>query len=203
MEVEHAVHVLEEVRLRLASCQRFRGYSGPAAVLSGGVAVATGLVQAFEAPYPATVGTVAFYLRIWLACLAVALLVNYGTVALWYVRATRAERRQTRTAAFAILPSITLAAILSWVLLDHGLPALLPGVWYGLYGTALFSSRTLMPGRVMPVGLGFCVAGGLLLLASSTTIPMSWWVMPIGFGFGQMFIGWLLVRESARERGTA
>ncbi len=203
MEVERAVSALEEVRVRLASCQRFRGYSGPAAVLSGLVAVAAGLFQQTVAARPSSAAEVDVYLRVWLSVLAVALLLNYGTVALWHARAPRLARRQTQTVAFAILPSLGLAAVLSYSLLMHGLPWLLPGLWYACYGTGLFASRTLMPRGVLPVACGFAAIGALRLVSPDRVLPRSWWVRPLGFGFGQIAIGTLLVRDSAIERSAA
>ena len=45
----------------------------------------------------------------------------------------------------------------------------------------------------------FGIAGAVLLLTPNTALPLSWWVMPLGFGLGQIFIGWLLLRESEPE----
>ncbi|MBI4614437.1 MAG: hypothetical protein HY720_12560 [Planctomycetes bacterium] len=201
MEVERAISVLEEVRLRLASCQRFRGFSGTAAILSGAVAVAAGLYQQVEAAYPRTPEEVGFYLHVWLACLAIALVLNYGAVGIWYFRrAERQERRQTHTAAFQLVPALVLGAVLSWVFLDHGLPHMLPGVWYACYGTGLLAARALVPRGVWPVALAFCLAGGFLLLVTDPALPLAWWVMPLGFGLGQMWTGRLLLLDRESER---
>ena len=52
MEVRKAIADIAEVRDRLATVQRFDGYSGGAAIASGLVAVGFGVVQALVAPQP-------------------------------------------------------------------------------------------------------------------------------------------------------
>jgi hypothetical protein len=79
---------------------------------------------------------------------------------------------------------------------------MLPGVWYACYAVGLFASRAMVPKGAIPLAAAFGIAGLLLLLTPSTLLPLSWWVMPIGFGFGQMLIGWLLMREGDAEGST-
>lgn len=200
MEVERALADLEEVRDRLATLQRYRGFSGPAAALSGAIAIGAGLVQYALAPYPHSIAEINRYLTIWLLCLALALAINYGAGYLWYVRnAGRQARRQSRTAGLTILPAVVLGAVLSLALILHGQPGLLPGVWYTCYAVGLFAARTMLPSMTLTVSLAFGVAGALLLLSPDTTLPLSWWAMPIGFGVGQAYIGWLIVGEGKNE----
>ena len=103
MEIERALSDLEEVRDRLAHVQRFEGYSGPAAVISGAVAVAAGFVQQALVPLPQTPDALHTYVLIWIGCLIVALALNYGTVAVWVLkhgvpaRAASFERPRVRS----------------------------------------------------------------------------------------------------------
>ena len=201
MEVERAISALDEVRVRLASCQRYRGYSGPAVLASGVVAVGVGLFQGLRAPHPHSEAEIGFYLHLWLSCLVVALVLNYGAVLVWHYRsAALRERRQAPSVALAIVPSMGLGAILSWALLRHGLAPLLPGVWYVCYGTGLLSSRSMLPPRTVPIALGFCFSGAALLLVGEPRLALAWWVMPIGFGVGQMAIGGFLIRDGREKR---
>jgi len=48
----------------------------------------------------------------------------------------------------------------------------------------------------------FAFAGAVLLLVPNQALPLSWWVMPIGFGAVQTYIGWVLAREE-ESRVTA
>src|SRR6516225_5013829 len=200
MEVERALADLREVRDRLAGVQEFRGYSGTAAALSGLVAVAAGAIQFVVAPEPKTPEELSHYLTIWFSCLALALLINYGALLAWYVRiAGRHERQQTRTAGRAIIPAIGLGAVLSLAMIGHKLFGMLPGVWYASYGIGLFSSRSMLPRGMVIVAACFGMAGAALLLTLDPLLPLRFWVMPLGFGLGQMFIGYLLSQEKSVE----
>jgi predicted metal-binding membrane protein len=193
MEVERALADLAEVRDRLASLQEFRGYSGQAAALSGAVAVAAGVVQWILAPQPRDPVDIHRYLTIWFICLVAALAINYGALLVWYARnAALHERRQTRTVGIAILPAIGLGAVLSYAMIVHGLFALLPGVWYLSYAIGLFASRAMLPRGVIYVACAFGLAGAALILGGDGALPLSFWVMPAGFGLGQIVIGYLL-----------
>jgi hypothetical protein len=196
MEVERALADLAEVRDRLASCQQFRGYSGPAAAFSGIGAIAAGIVQLIVAPAPVTTMQIQAYFLIWCVCLSIALVANYGALAIWYVRTAGVQARsQTRTAGLSILPAVVLGAILSAALYLHGMYWMLPGVWYACYAVGLFASRSMVPRQVAAAGVFFAFAGAALLLTPDSTLPLSWWVMPLGFGVVQTYIGWVLARE--------
>jgi hypothetical protein len=196
MEFDRALADLEEVRDRLAACQQFHGYSGPAAIASGAIAISAGVVQLIVAPHPASDAGLRGYLVVWFACLALALLLNYGAIAYWYSRTRgRQERSGARSAGITLLPAICLGAILSAALIIHGSIWMLPGVWYSCYAVGLFASRAMVPRGAIPVACAFGIGGMLLLLWPDQTLPLSWWVMPIGFGFGQTYIGWLLARD--------
>jgi hypothetical protein len=200
MEVERALADLAEVRDRLASVQEFRGYSGSAAALSGLVAVVAGGIQFAVAPSPHTPDEIGRYLGIWFLCLALALAINYGALLAWYMRtAGRHERQQTRTVGVAIIPAIALGAVLSLAMIAHKIYWILPGIWYASYGIGLFSSRAMLPRGVILVASAFGLAGAALILTLDTSLPLRFWVMPLGFGFGQMFIGYLLSQDRKAE----
>jgi hypothetical protein len=198
MEFERALADLEEVRDRLAACQQFRGYSGPAAAASGAIAIAASLVQLALVPRPVTDADVRTYLIVWFSCLAAALLLNYGALVVWYAQnGARQERVRARSAGITLLPAIALGAVLSLTLILHHVIWMLPGVWYACYAVGLFASRALVPKGAIPLASAFGIAGMFLLLTPDTTLPMSWWIMSLGFGFGQMYIGWLLLRDGS------
>lgn len=193
MEVERALADLAEVRDRLASVQEFRGYSGSAAALSGAAAIVAGIVQWAIAPFPQTPADTHRYLIIWFACLAAALAINYGALLIWYIRnAGLHERQQTRTVGISILPAVALGAVLSVAMIAHGMIWLLPGIWYAAYGIGLFSSRAMLPRGVIYVATAFGLVGAALILTPDPSLPLSFWIMPAGFGVGQTIIGYLL-----------
>ncbi|HLI96669.1 MAG TPA: hypothetical protein VKT72_11365 [Candidatus Baltobacteraceae bacterium] len=194
-DLERALADIAEVRERLGHVQRFRGYSGLAAALSGAFAIIAGLLQAVLVPHVQTVHQGHLYFAMWFACCAASVLVNYGAIAHWYVNdATARERWQTTTVGLSILPALVLGAVLSFAFLHANLYAFLPGVWYGCYGVGLFASRTMVPRAVVPIAAAFMIAGmGLLFVPAA--IALQWWVLPAGFGTGQLAIGLIVAKE--------
>ena len=197
-DLERALADIAEVRERLGHVQRFKGYSGIAAASSGGFALVAGVLQLLLLPHVQTVAQGHLYFAIWFACCAASVLVNYGAIAHWYVNdASARDRWQTATVGLSILPALLLGAFLSFAFLSQNLYAFLPGIWYGCYGVGLFASRTMVPRAVVPVAAAFLIAGFALLFIPQ--VALQWWVLPLGFGAGQLAIGAIIMGE----RGNA
>ena len=195
MNRQQAAADLAEVRLRLAGVQRFPGFSGVAAVASGVACIAAGILQGLAAPHPSSTLELRLYLTIWLSTLAVALALNYGAVGIWLIHNHgRHAVEQSRLAAVAIVPSIVFGGTLTLALAASNVWQLMPGIWYGAYAVGLLASRTLVPGSVLTVAGAFGVASIALLLPFSA-FSLAWWVMPLGFGIGQIAIGICLARD--------
>jgi len=192
MEVRQALADLAEVRGRLATVQRFDGYSGTAAISSGLVAVAAGIVQALLVPQPRTLADHQTYLVIWLTCLGVALAINYGAILAWSLSHRDAQARvQFRTVGMSILPAIAAGGVVTAALVSRGLDGLLPGMWCASYALGLFASRAMVPKDVVYVAVAFGAYAAVLLLWPID--PLAWWIMPLAFGVGQIAIG-IIVR---------
>lgn len=189
MEVRQALADLAEVRGRLATVQRFDGYSGTAAIASGVVAVFAGFIQAAVAPQPQTPGERAAYIAIWLACLGFALAINYGAILAWRLRNRGAQAAvQFRTVGMSIVPAIAAGGVITVALLVRGLEELLPGMWCATYALGLFASRSLVPRDVVFVAVAFGAIAAALFLVPAIH-PLAWWIMPLAFGGGQIAIG--------------
>ena len=200
MEVRQALADLAEVRNRLASVQRFEGYSGWAATASGLVALAAGIVQALIVPQPRSVAQHGLYLAIWMSCLAAGLAVNYGAIAAWHAHHRRPQARsQIRSVGMSILPGIAAGGVLTVALAERGLFDLLPGMWCATYALGLFASRAMIPRDVVYVAVGFGFIAAVLLLVPGIS-PLAWWVMPLVFGTGQIAIGIIVAGEPIVER---
>jgi hypothetical protein len=196
MELQRALSDLAEVRDRLAHLQRFEGYSGLAAALSGGGALLAAYAQLRVAPSPQTPQALQNYLIIWLACLAAALLLNYGAAGAWLVKhRAPGARSRFRTAAISIAPSVVLGGALSFALVDHGAYALLPGTWFAFYAIGLFASRGALPNSTLAITIAFAALALVFLVTPLRAVALAWWVMPIGFGAGQLAIGYLIWRD--------
>ena len=203
MDVTRAIADLDEVRSRLASVQRFRGLSGPAALASGVAALAAGAVQLAVVPAPHGIGDAGLYVAIWIACLAFALAVNYGAVAVWLARNWSSRTRtELQTAAIAVTPSIVGGGAFTAALLARGEIGLLPGMWALCYGLGLLAARSMLPRGTVSIALSFTALGSTLLFAPGTN-ALAWWVMPLTFGMGQSAIGVLILRDDANREGRA
>ena len=193
MELQRALSDLAEVRDRLAQLQRFEGYSAPAAAASGVVAIVASLAQRMLAPMPLTPEAQHTYLLIWFSCLAVALLLNYGAVTAWLIKhRAPGARSRFRTAAISIAPSIVLGGALSIALIDHGAYSLLPGTWFAFYAIGLFASRGSIPTSTIVVTAFFALLALMFLITPLVAAALAWWVMPLGFGAGQLVIGYFI-----------
>jgi len=194
-ELERALADIAEVRERLASAQRFRGYSALAAAVSGIFAIVAGAVQALIVGTPANAHDGRVYFAIWFVCCAASMAINYGAIAQWFVNdASARERWQTRTVGLSILPALILGAALSFAVLRVQEFALLPGVWFGCYGVGLFASRLTVPRGVLPIAGAFVAIGAALLFAAPA-IALQWWIPAAGFGIAQLMIAVLVARE--------
>jgi len=195
MDLQRALSDLAEVRDRLAAVQRFEGYSGPAAAISGFAALVAGLVQLQIDPMPRTLAEMHTYVEIWMSCLAVALALNYGTVAAWLMKHRGpGAHSQFRTAARSIAPSVVLGGAITLALIEHSAFALLPGTWFALYALGLFASRGAIPASTLPITFAFAALALLFLVTPLAPVALAWWVMPLGFGAGQIAIGYLIWR---------
>jgi uncharacterized membrane protein len=197
MEVRQAFADLAEVRGRLATMQRFDGYSGGAAIASGIVAVLAGVAQALLVPEPHSAEQRRLYLTIWLSCLGCALAINYGAILIWRMRHRDAQAAvQFRTVGMSIVPALAAGGVITLALLQRGLDELLPGMWCATYALGLFASRAMVPKSVVVVAVGFGAAGAILLLAPALH-PLAWWIMPLAFGAGQVVIGTAVLAEGS------
>jgi len=200
VEVERALADLTEVRDRLASVQRFRGYSSRIAAASGAIAFVGGVAQWYLVPHPSDAADIQVYLTIWLSCLAGSLFLYYTNILAWRARNRSLHAGyQTRTVSLSILPAIGLGAVLSLAAYLQNVPAMLPGIWYSCYGLGLFASRTMIPKGVQYVAAMFGLAGTALLLMPNPWLGLTWWVMPLGFFVGQFWIARFIAVETETE----
>jgi hypothetical protein len=199
MEVRRALADLAEVRGRMATVQRFDGYSGNAAIASGGVALVAGAVQWYLSPFPATLRDDVRYLAIWLTCLGFALAINYGAILVWRTRNHNAFADiQMRNVGMSIFPAVAAGGVITGALVARELYDLLPGMWCAIYALGLFASRSQVPREVVGVAIAFGAAACVLLFLHGAAL--AWWIMPLAFGGGQITIGSLVRSELGREQ---
>jgi hypothetical protein len=200
MQLQQALADLAEVRGRLATVQRFDGYSSWGAIASGAVAIVAGVAQFFLVPAPHGAAEARTYFTLWLGCLVLALAINYGAILAW-----RAHRRgfqtdaQIRTVGMSILPAIAAGGVITIAFIMRGLFDLLPAIWCATYALGLFASRAMVPRDVVYVAVAFGTFATFLLFAPNID-PLAWWVMPFAFGGGQIAIGIIVRRQAGPQR---
>jgi hypothetical protein len=97
-----------------------------------------------------------------------------------------------RKCALSLAPPLAAGAVLTVIMMDQRLYAILPGMWLMLYGVAVITGGAFSV-RVVPV-MGICFAlFGTIALA----LPASWanGVMAGGFGGLHVVFGWLIARR--------
>jgi len=97
-----------------------------------------------------------------------------------------------RKFAMSLFPALAGGAVLTGVLYQQNLFALMPGVWLLLYGVAIMSGGTYSVKIVPLMGAVFMAVGTVALLA-----PWAWaqWCMAAGFGGLQIIFGAIIARR--------
>jgi hypothetical protein len=128
----------------------------------------------------------------WLAAAAAATVVGVGALV---HKVRRAEgyvlTQPLRRFLFGYLPPIGVGVLLTPVLVQHQLYAILPGIWLLLYGTALVTGGAFSV-RIVPImGACFIALGGCALVAPGAGN----WLMAAGFGGLHIAFGLLIARR--------
>ncbi|MFH0909786.1 MAG: hypothetical protein V1929_13585 [bacterium] len=179
------VRRLQEVILEK---RRFGGYSGRARIASGSVALVGAWLLA--AVFPAKPEA---HLVGWGVVLAVALVMNYGALAVWFFSDPGARRnRLMLKPAIDAVPALAVGAILTVALVAAKQYDLLPGTWMCLYGLAQVAYRQSLPQGIYIVGLAYMACGAGILLSTGLTF-LNPWPMGAVFFAGELAGGLLLI----------
>ncbi len=193
--IHAALGQVRRMRELVLARQRFKGYSGTAR-MAGGVLAIAGAVVMSRPGFPDT--TVAHLIG-WGSVLSLALLLNYGGLALWFLFDPRVRRdlMQLKPAADA-LPALAMGAVLSLALVLHGQYALLAGTWMCLYGLTHVAYRQSLPAIHYAVGIFYMLSGAGCLLSPGVGFTNPW---PMGavFGLGELAGGFILYRNRLEE----
>ena len=180
-----AMDNLRFIRSAMESAGSFTAVPGVGGMLMG----ATALLASFSAHLSRSPRA---WLAIWsgeaLLALAIGLAFSYRKA----VRnGTALLSRPFRRFVLAMVPSVIVGALLTFVLHRAGFNYLLPAVWLLLYGVGV-SSGGAFSVRVVPImGVSFLVVGTVAALG-----PAGWadWLMAAGFGGLHILFGFVIAR---------
>ena len=192
-DLDKALADIFAIRSQIAAGTAFRGY-GPAAVAAtGGLALATAIVQFFWLDDP-TGHPFAFF-----AGWAAAALVSGGMI--WTEMQARSRRHHSGLADVMIhqaveqfLPAGVAGMLLAVMLLKFAPETLwlLPGLWQVLVSLGIFASVRSLPRTVAFAGAWYFVAGFGCLLLASQSHALSPWTMGLPFVIGQLLMAAIL-----------
>jgi hypothetical protein len=192
-DLDKALADIFAIRSQIAAGTAFRGY-GPAAVAAtGGLALATAILQFLWLDDP-TAHPFAFF-----AGWAAAALVSGGMI--WTEMQARSRRHHSGLADVMIHQAVEqflpagVAGVLLAVLLLKVAPEtlwLLPGLWQVLVSLGIFASVRSLPRTVAFAGAWYFVAGFGCLLLASQNHALSPWTMGLPFVIGQLLMAAIL-----------
>jgi len=192
-DLDKALADIFAIRSQIAAGTAFRGY-GPAAVAAtGGLALATAILQFLWLDDPSA-HPLEFF-----AGWAIAALVSGGMI--WIEMQARSRRHHSGLADVMIhqaieqfLPAGVAGVLLAVMLLKFAPETLwlLPGLWQVLVSLGIFASVRSLPRTVAFAGAWYFVAGFGCLLLASQSHTLSPWTMGLPFVIGQLLMAAIL-----------
>ena len=181
-----AMDNLRFIRETMEAAATFTAVSGWGTVVIGATALGAAMLAA-------STHSANRWIFIWLCEAGLSVAISIYTMAL---KARSAKlplwSEPARKILFSFAPPMAAGALLTLVLFEHDLVALLPGVWMLLYGVGVVAAGTFSV-RIVPVmGLAFMLVGGVALIG-----PATWGTafMAAGFGGLHLFFGTLIARR--------
>jgi len=172
----HAMDNLQYIRETIERAGSFTAVPG-----LGGIAMGITALAAAWAAGPAASG--ARWVSVWIAEAILAAAIGVAGAA-WKSRRARLALLSGpgRKFAAAFTPAIAAGGVLTAVLIQHGMTALLPGLWLLVYGTAVLSGGSTSVRVVPAMGLCFMAAGAVALVEPAAGCVL------LAAGFGGLHI---------------
>ncbi len=194
MNVHDALSQIAEIRQRMAWSVTFRGYRASSTALTGVIAIAAGLLQAWSQPN--TDFSVQRYLAVWFGAAVLGILIV--AIGLLLRRGEFPDVDNTGALTLAavesFLPCLVAGALVTYALVffqSFNSIGLLPGLWMVLFSLGIFASRRLLP-RSIFVAAGYYLLCGLVVLTLRPPQAFSAWTMSTVFGVGQFLTAAIL-----------
>jgi len=179
--------------------QKFRGYSGRARMISGGVALVTATVMSLpfypDRPLAHIMG--------WAGVFVVAMILNLVAVASWFLRdPTFGRDIRVLRPIIDVVPPILVGGLLTAAMLLNGHFEYLFGIWMCLFGLTNTASRMVLPKWILGVGVFYMIAGAICLLAPAIEFTNPW-PMGVVFFAGEWVGGMILHYDGTRNVDSA
>ena len=195
LNIHEALDHVREVKQAVLERQRFRGYSGPARIVSGSVALVAALAMS-TAGFPDE--NLAHILG-WGTVFIIAFLLNAVAVLWWFFHDPVSHRDiRMLKPTLDVLPPIAVGGVLTAVMILHGQYQYLFGIWMCLFGLTNMASRMVLPRLIWVVGVFYIAAGAVCLLTPSISFQNPW---PMGLVFfaGELAGGSVLHIDGTRN----
>lgn len=167
---------LRFIRETMEGASTFTAVPGVGEVVVGFTALAASALAARQA-------SSGDWLLVWLGEAFIACLITAVAIFLKARNSGGLVARPSVRFALGVFPPLLAGAVLTLVLLAHGLVSLLPGLWLLLYGAGVVTGGAFSV-RIVPVmGLAFMALGAVALFA-----PRSWGDGFLAAGFGGLHI---------------
>ena len=181
-----ALDQLQFIRHTMESATSFTAVPGWGTVLLGLTAIAAALVAR-------SLDSRVTWVLLWLGeALLAAIISLVGMVKKTGSLAKLATSIPARKCALSLVPPLAAGGVLTLIMMEQHLYAILPGMWLMLYGVAVITGGAFSV-RVVPVmGICFAVFGTIALV-----LPASWanGIMAAGFGGLHVLFGLLIARR--------
>jgi hypothetical protein len=193
MHVREALERLDQIHDQLTKSEVYRGFRVPTVAAVGFLGLGAAALQ----PVVPAIDFVWYWMAVAGACAALGMAAALHSYA---NREDEFERRRTRRVMAQFLPCLVAgAAITAGLARASDLTAFLPGLWAVLFGLGVVAARPHLPPATGMVGLGYIVAGAMLVLrATAGTEPGPWMVGGV-FGVGHLATALVLWQGTGRD----
>lgn len=197
MRVDDALEQLDAIHAHLAKAEVYRGFRVAGVALVG----VAGLLAAAVQPLVTGSDPSGFALY-WVAVAGGCGLIGSGAAARdYFAREDEFARRRTRQVFAQFGPCVLAGGVVTAAALRSpaDLVPYLPGLWAELFGLGVMATRPYLPRGVGKVGLGYVLAGGLLLARAPADPDPSGWAVGGVFGVGHFLTAAVLWRDRGRD----